>query len=222
MPVPQPPLPGLAPGAAHPPLHFDLLVTATGAAAHGWLAAATDLPVDGGGFVRVGPTLQVPGAAAGGRVFAAGDCAAVDGGGGGGGGGGVPKAGVFAVRQGPVLSANVAAVAAAARRPLPPRAGSRGEPATTAAAGKGADCVRVRRLRTFHPQRDFLSLLATGDGRAVGTKWGHAVEGRWVWALKDAIDRRWMRRFLLEESGGGRRRKNGEGGGGRGGTGTTP
>jgi len=206
-------LSGLALGAAHPPLRFDLLVTATGAAAHGWLAAATDLPVDGDGFVRVGPTLQVPGAAADGRVFAAGDCAAVDAGAGGGRGGGVPKAGVFAVRQGPVLSANVAAVAAAAAaapvRPPPPGAGP-DEPATTAAAGVAAD--RGRGLCTYRPQRDFLSLLATGDGRAVGTKWGHAVEGRWVWWLKDAIDRRWMRRFLLGESGGGRRGRTAMGG----------
>ena len=103
MPVPLPPLPGLLLGAAHSPLRFDLLVTATGAAAQGWLETATDLPVDGDGFVRVGPTLQVPGAAAGGRVFSAGDCAAVDVGASGGHSGGVPKAGVFSVRQGPVL-----------------------------------------------------------------------------------------------------------------------
>ncbi|MEJ1160162.1 FAD-dependent oxidoreductase [Prosthecomicrobium sp. N25] len=76
------------------------------------------------------------------------------------------KAGVFAVRQGLVLADNL--LAAALGRPL----------------------------HNFAPQRRFLVLLATGDGRAIGGRgtW-LAVSGRWVWAWKDRIDRAFMARF---------------------------
>ena len=77
----------------------------------------------------------------------------------------LPKAGVYAVRQGPVLAHNLKARATG------------------------------RALRPYRPQRDFLSLLNLGDGRAVAIKWGVSVEGAWAWWLKDAIDRRFVRRY---------------------------
>lgn len=76
------------------------------------------------------------------------------------------KAGVFAVRQGPALTENI-------RRRL------RGEP-----------------LRPHWPNRAFLTIIATGDGRAIAGRGDRlAVEGRWVWHWKDWIDRRFMRMF---------------------------
>jgi selenide, water dikinase len=127
-------------------------------------AASLDLFKDAGvatderGFVRVRRTLQLLEHE---DVFAVGDCASLE---------GAPdlaKAGVYAVREGPVLVANL-------------RARLMGHP-----------------LETYHPQRDFLSLLNLGDGRAIGSKWGMSFEGEWVFRLKDWIDRRFVRRFQV-------------------------
>ena len=38
----------------------------------------------------------------------------------------------------------------------------------------------------------------TGDGKAVGTKFGIAFAGRWVWHMKDHIDRGFMKLFAPE------------------------
>jgi selenide,water dikinase len=38
----------------------------------------------------------------------------------------------------------------------------------------------------------------TGDGKAVGTKFGIAFSGRWVWHMKDHIDRGFMKLFAPE------------------------
>jgi selenide,water dikinase len=76
-----------------------------------------------------------------------------------------PKAGVYAVRQTDVLWHNLHAV------------------------------IDGRPLRTFTPQRSFLRLINTGDGRAIGEWKGRSFEGRLVWRLKDRIDRRFMSRL---------------------------
>jgi selenide,water dikinase len=136
----------------------DLVLWATGAAPLP-LLAAVEAPKDPAGFLRVRDTFQVVGAD---DLFAAGDCAALDA------HAWVPKAGVYAVRAGPVLDANL-------------RARLAGGP-----------------LRAYRPQRDFLALLNLGGGRALGGKWGLAASGRAVWRLKDAIDRRFVERFRVE------------------------
>jgi selenide,water dikinase len=143
-------------------LACDWVVWATGAASHAWLAEAP-LPHDAAGFVRVEPTLQVVGHP---DLFAVGDCAALAG------RPWVRKAGVYAVRQGPALDANLRAR------------------------------LRGARLRPHRPQRDFLALLNLGRGEALGAKWGAALEGRWVWRWKDRIDRRFVRRFQVLAPGG--------------------
>lgn len=135
----------------------DLVVWATGAAPLSFLAAAP-LPHDAEGFVRVRPTLQVEGHD---DLFAAGDCASIPT------APWVRKAGVYAVREGPVLDDNV-------------RARLAGTP-----------------LRRYHPQREFLSLLNLGERRALAAKWGLVAVGGWVWRWKDRIDRRFVERFRV-------------------------
>lgn len=51
----------------------------------------------------------------------------------------------------------------------------------------------------YEPQRDFLMLLNTGDGGCIGGKMGFTFKGKWVWNLKDNIDRMFMRLYSAPE-----------------------
>lgn len=136
---------------------FDVLLWVTGAVSHP-LFRDSGLPTDERGFVRTRSTLQIEGHD---HMFAVGDCATlID-------HPATPKAGVYAVRQGPVLTRNLRAALA------------------------------NRSLEAYEPQRDFLTLLNLGDGSAVGAKWGKTFQGRWVMVLKDRIDQRFMGRFQI-------------------------
>ena len=174
-------LPGLAPGASRHLLALlrrldirvdlnttydpataapsDLLLWATGAQAHRWPADAA-LAVDDGGFVRIDAHLRSTSHP---EVFAVGDGAAWA--------QPLPKAGVYAVRMGPVLSHNL-----------------------RAALGEG-------RLHTHVPQRRHLALLATGDGRAIASWGAFSAQGprigRLLWRWKDRIDRAFIARFSV-------------------------
>ena len=137
-----------------PPLPADTVLWATGAAPAGWLARS-GLERDRRGFLQIEPTLQTVGRK---EVFAAGDVASLL-------PEPLPKAGVFAVRQGPVLARNLRAAA------------------------------EGRALEHFRPQRDWLVLLSLGDGHALGTRNGLVFGGKWVWWWKDWIDRRFVARY---------------------------
>lgn len=138
-------------------LPFDVMAWVAGAAPHRDFDSSS-LPTDDVGFLLTRSTLQLRGLD---NVFAVGDCATLAD------HRWVPKAGVYAVRQGPVLVDNL-------RRMLD---------------GLGG------RLREYKPQTDFLTLLNLGDGTAIGAKWGRSFEGAWVMRLKDRIDRRFMTKF---------------------------
>ena len=127
---------------------------ATGVVGPAFLAAS-GLGCDPAGCVRVDPMLQ---SLSHQGVFAAGDCAAIA-------GMPRPKAGVWAVRAGPVLAGNL-------RR-----------------------AVRGEALRPWRPQRRALAILGLADGRAVAWRGCWSLSGRAVAWWKDRIDRRWMARY---------------------------
>jgi pyridine nucleotide-disulfide oxidoreductase family protein len=135
----------------------DLVLWATGAIAQAWQrdpARRGGLAVSEPGFIRVDAHLRSLSHA---QVFAAGDCAEWS--------MPLPKAGVYAVRMGPVLLHNL-----------------------RAALTGGVAAAYV-------PQRQFLALLATADGRAIGARGRWAAEGRWLWHWKQHIDHGFLRRF---------------------------
>jgi selenide,water dikinase len=50
-------------------------------------------------------------------------------------------------------------------------------------------------MRPYRPQRHVLSLLHLGERRALASKWGLVVAGRWVWRWKCRVDARFVRRY---------------------------
>jgi pyridine nucleotide-disulfide oxidoreductase family protein len=135
----------------------DAVFWATGAAAHGWIRDS-GFATDKGGFLVTNTNLQSVRYA---NVFGAGDCATVE-------GHEMPKAGVFAVRAGPVLCANL-----------------------RAALTGGA-------LTPHVPNPRYLALISTGRKHAVGTWGGLSWQGRWAWHWKDHIDRKFVERYRRE------------------------
>jgi selenide,water dikinase len=126
---------------------------ATPAAAAPFLAAS-GLACDARGFVLVDATLRSTSHP---FVFASGDCATQA-------GAAQPKSGLNAVRQGPVLAANL------------------------------VRSQRGRPLEAYAPPRVGLALIGTGDRRAILSWGPLAAQGAWAWRLKEWIDRRHMRR----------------------------
>ena len=78
-----------------------------------------------------------------------------------------PKSGVMAVRQGRILAENLLR----ATRGLP--------------------------LKSFSPQKEWLSLISTGERYAVASRGRWSAEGRWVWYWKNWLDRRFVDRFSV-------------------------
>ncbi len=134
-------------------LAAQFVTGAAGARAQGWPAAAG--LADEAGFIKVDATLRSSDPA----VFAAGDCAHMT-------ASPRPKAGVYAVRQAPVLLHNL----------------------RCALAEQG-------RMRRYHPQRDYLKLISLGEKAALAERLGLAPSGRAMWRWKDRIDRAFMSRL---------------------------
>ncbi len=136
----------------------DLVIWCTGTEAPS-LFRESGLPVDARGYLTVDEYLAVPGATG---LYGAGDAISLHT------VRRVPRAGVYAVHQGPVLANNLAAALGA-----PGAAPS----------------------RRYIPQAQSLALLNCGDGRAILSYSGVALTSGWAMRLKDWLDRRFVRRF---------------------------
>ncbi|MEM9570663.1 MAG: selenide, water dikinase SelD [Pseudomonadota bacterium] len=132
----------------------DFVISAAGASPHAWLTD-TSLALEDG-YIVVDEHLQSVNTP---DVFAAGDCAHLS-------HAPRPKAGVFAVRQAPVLFQNLRAALSTGDR------------------------------RAYRPQRDYLKLISTGRRSAITDKWGIGLSGPWMWTWKDRIDRAFMKQFI--------------------------
>jgi NADH dehydrogenase FAD-containing subunit len=93
-------------------------------------------------------------------IFGGGDCISFA-------GNPLPKVGVYAVRQNPVLFQNLMAA------------------------------LEKSHLKPFVPQKDFLTILNMGDGRGILWRKGWVWEGRLSFMLKDYIDRAFMKKFQV-------------------------
>jgi len=139
----------------------DAPIVATGSDAPAWLAGS-GLALDDAGFVRVSATLQ---SASHANVLAAGDLIVRDD------EKNQPRSGVYAVRAGPMLAANLRALVGG----MPPA--------------------------PYAPQRRSLNLLALGDGRAIASWGGWSAQGWAMGWLKNHIDRAFIARFTAASSG---------------------
>ncbi|MAY88672.1 MAG: selenide, water dikinase SelD [Pseudooceanicola sp.] len=133
-------------------LPADFISGAAGARPAPWLHATGLHLTDG--FVTVDAQLQTSDP----TIWATGDCAHLS-------HAPRPKAGVFAVREAPVLFHNLRAA------------------------------LTTARPRRYHPQSDYLKLISLGRKSALADRFGLAPAGRLMWCWKDRIDQRFMARF---------------------------
>ncbi len=134
---------------------FDVLVAANGLRVPDPIIHS-GLPYDDSGLI-VDETLR---SIADPLVFAAGDCASLQ-------GRRLPKAGVYAVRQAPILAFNLLAT------------------------------VEGRELRRFRPQKKILLILNLGDGSGLATWGPFWFQGRAAFRLKDRIDRAFLNKYKI-------------------------
>ncbi len=148
-------------------LACDKAFIVTGGEAPPWLVGS-GLALDGHGFIVTGPTLQ---SGSHPEVFAVGDVAtridALH-----------PRSGVYAVRAGPPLLANLRAYCSSA--------------GPVAIVGVGTTGPRlIRHL----PQTRTLNLISCGGRRAIASWGGWTAAGHWVWWWKNHIDRGFVARY---------------------------
>lgn len=161
-------------------LEFTHCLWATGANCHLELASSlrkNGLAVSENGWIQVNECFQ---SLSHPFVFAAGDCCTME----------IPgnvrsppKAGVYAVRAGPILIENLS------RFFIDNDDNNNND-------YKRGDINPL--FKAYVPQKDFLKLLACGDGKALGFRFGIPIYGKWVFELKDAIDRSFVDLFKKE------------------------
>jgi selenide,water dikinase len=132
----------------------DMIIWGTGAVAP-TLLDKLPLEKDERGFLATKPTLQ---SLTSDKIYAVGDTGTII-------GNETDKAGVFAVRQGPVLWRNIQNV------------------------------LEDRRMAPYEPQREYLRLINTADGKSIAQRKGKGFYAKWCFWLKDRIDRKFMEMY---------------------------
>lgn len=141
----------LSDGTEH---HADHVIVSTGVSPWQGLRKS-GLEVDGNGNVLVNTRLQ---SVSHPDVLACGDCSSMA-------GVNIPKAGVYAVRQAPVLADNVIAK------------------------------MSGKRLRSWQSTSEALAIISTGERSAIAHRAGKTMQGRLIWWWKCYLDRRFMQKF---------------------------
>jgi NADH dehydrogenase FAD-containing subunit len=169
---------------------YQYCIWATGAGAHPLarqLQQTRGIACDKYGWFIVTPTLQSTSHP---FVFAAGDCATI-----------VdpadhtpspPKAGVYAVRSGPVLIENLTRYVDHLRQQdqyIRQKTKQQEQQQQQQCPPSELTLIRSK------PQEDFLKLLVCGDGCAIGIRFGMTIRGKWVFEMKNDIDRSFMDLF---------------------------
>ena len=130
---------------------FNFLVTPISAPK--WMSE-TGLSLDNSGFIRVNKFLQTSNE----NIFASGDVSSFE-------NKNLPKAGVYAVRQGPILFKNLRAK------------------------------ILNYSLTSFKPQSSFLSLIGNGKDEAIFSWKGISFKSKFAWMLKRYIDESFMKKY---------------------------
>jgi selenide,water dikinase len=135
-------------------LSADKTILVTNAQPPNWLSD-TGLALDHNGFVRIDDYLR---SVSHPEIYATGDIASME-------NYNLPKSGVYAVRQGPVLAENL-------RREF-----------------------EEKKPKPYRPQKQTLALITTGDNSAVAARGSLVISGKWVRRWKERIDRRWIEKY---------------------------
>lgn len=138
-------------------IEHDLLIPAVGLVPPQVFQRSGGLATGDDGGLWVNPYLQ---SISDPWVFGGGDCVSFR-------GAGLPKLGVFAIRQGPVLFGNLQAV------------------------------LRDEPLTRFEPQGRYLYILNLGDGSGLAIYGPLSLRGRLAMRLKDRIDRKFMETYQV-------------------------
>ncbi len=129
----------------------DLVIWATNAVAP-TLFENFDLEKDERGFILTRPTLQAKDDE---RIFAVGDSGTIE-------SEKLDKAGVYAVRQGPILTENIDRF------------------------------LQSRSMTHYSPQKNYLRIVNVCDGTAISQHFGKSIHGKTQWWLKNRIDVKFM------------------------------
>ena len=119
-----------------------------------WLKK-TNLDLDDEGFLAVNDQLR---SISKNNIFGSGDIVNID-------KYNLKKSGVYAVRQGDVLSKNL------------------------------RNTLLKKDLKKFKPQRSFLSIISMGEKKAIASKYSFSIQGKWVWNWKNHIDQKFIAKF---------------------------